>query len=518
MPIKQGSLPWLLRHELRLWWRMLRGKWVLVGTILFCSVLLLLLLGVWLFAVTQLTEARSWVLGDLRSQFLWPAIWIWWGGFLYAFVQALGQSVVVLGDRNDLDLLIASPISSKVIFSSRLLSVAIELFIGFCGFLILPIGLGVLFGLLRLLGVFPALFCLCLMATSLAMLVMLWFVRWLGAKRARLVVQVLATALFALLFLASQLPSLLLDTAQMQAIAQQVAFLFQPGGLLSAESWLWLPARAMFFEPGALVFTGLISLGSVWLTVEVLHQTFIGGTQESLTAKAPRSHRAPRPFNTNLNRVVLLKEWRMIWRNPYIISQVVISIIFFIPLMFLLLRDDATNQFASLGAIATTASPLIGMSLVAGLALICLSGEEAPDLLRSAPVRGPRFRYLKLLAILLPIWSLAVPIAILLMVQGEPWLPMVLVFGAATTYHALLRLWNARPVALANISLQKRQNPSRDVVLGMLEFVSYFGWLGLGHQTGQGHGEAVVGLAIALAGVLAIAYWRSRALGSTLGF
>ncbi len=518
MQIKQGSLPWLLRHELRLWWRTLRGKWFAIGLLIVLGLLATLLLGIWLFAASQVTELQPWVFGELPPELLWPAVLGWFGLFCYAFVQALGQSAVVLGDRTDLDLLISSPVSSKVIFSSRLLSVAIEIFLGLAGFLVLPIGLAVLLGFIRLIGVFPTLFCLCLIAASLAMLIMLWLVQRLGAKKAQVVVQVLATALFALLFLGSQLPNLLLDQPQTRAIAQSITFLFQPGGLLSADSWLWLPARAMFCDPVGLLVTGLGTAGIVWLTITTLHQTFISGTQEPLTTKAQRPSLPPQRFQTNFNRVIVTKEWRMIRRNPYVISQVLFSVVFFIPLLVVLARDDQ-NQFASLGAIATTACPVLGISLVSGLALVCLNGEEAPDLLRSAPVSGLRIQRLKLLAILLPTWACVVPIAGILILQGEPWVPMVAVFVAATIHHALLRLWNARPVGLAGIAtLQKRQNSSKDVVLSAVELVSYLGWLALAFQASRGNGLVVLALALVLAGALAIAYWRSRILGSTLGF
>jgi ABC-2 type transport system permease protein len=273
----------------------------------------------------------------------------------------------------------------------------------------------------------------------------------------------------------------------------------------------------MFFDVPALLLTFLVSGGLAWLTVETLHRSFLHGTQQSLTLKRHTTI-APVRFQSGLNRIVLQKEWRIIRRNPYLISQTFLSFIFLIPLLAIVLRNQTVAGLPSLSVAVATALPLMGSSLVSALTVIATSGEEAPDLLRSSPARGDRLRWLKLLAALIPVWLLVLPVFLVLLLRGDAWFPPLLAFLGATLCTALLRLWNARPISLAGVIKRQKQNASNDLLLVSLESLSIYLWAGFGYLLTQGNwlGSGwVLGL-IAL--VVAIAYLRSRSLGSSLGF
>jgi ABC-2 type transport system permease protein len=168
--------------------------------------------------------------------------------------------------------------------------------------------------------------------------------------------------------------------------------------------------------------------------------------------------------------------------------------------------------------LVTSALPLIGGNLTSALTLICVSGEEAPDLLKSSPTQGTKLRQLKLLAALIPVWLLLSPIFLILILRGEPWLLALFVVLGSTLSAAMLRLWNARPISLAGLLARQRQNAWGDILLGCLEMISLFTWMFVGFQAGQGNSNlAFEGLG-AIAIMLTIAYWRSRVLGTSLGF
>lgn len=517
--MKVGTLPWLLRHELRLWWREVSSR---RGTIVWMMILGMLFAGLLAFVwVTTGRLLRVVAPGLLSDVALWSAIVIWLLGFFYAFIQAIGQSITALFDRGDLDLLMAAPISSKVVFASRLLGVALNVFLNYCP-IVVPISLIALaFGVPQLLGIYPALLGLVLMATSLAMLLTLWLVQLLGARRARTVAQILTALISAVLFLGSQLPNLLQGTGiNPGGVWQSLQGWFGQDALLGPRSLIWFPARAIFFEPISVLLTLLLSAGLVWLTIEMLHRSFVTGSQQSVIHKRRhvRSTGSAR-FLAGFNRVVLLKEWRIIWRNPYLISNVFLQILFLIPALVIVVRGDSNRAIADFSTFVTLTTVVIGESLVMSLTRICVSGEEAPDLLKASPVKSGRLQRLKLLAALIPVWLLMSPLFLILIVQRKPWWLPVLVFLGATTCAAILRLWNSYPIPLSDL-FKRRQGQANqgDFLLGLLEVVSMLAWGWLGFLVTQAQGQQSVIPLVVIGLTMAIAYGRSRQLGTSLGF
>lgn len=528
--MKVASLLWLLGYELRLWWREVRSKpgmmaWSIGLGVLFAGAFLLLWLA--LASVREVMSPARWQDPEVQSYLaaqglpelaFWTAVIGWLVGLFYAFIQAMQQSAYALFDRGDLDLLVSSPISSKVIFASRLLSVALRIFLNYCP-IVVPMSLfAVAIGFPQLLGLYPALIGLSLSTASLAMLLTLWLVRWLGARRARTFAQVLTALLSALLFLSTQLPNLLrgvnVDRGGLAALRSG----FEAGGILAAESQLWFPVRAIFLDLPSVLLTLLTSGILMWIAVETLHRSFVGGTQQSVTT-VKRSVRLPSKirFSGGFNRVMLLKEWRIIWRNPYLMSATFLQVLFLIPALVIVLRGEGGNAIASFSTFITVTSVVVGESLTQTLTRLCVSGEEAPDLLKSSPVQGQVLRRFKLLAALIPVWLLMLPLFVILMIQGERWFMPLLLFLSATTCAAMLRLWNSQPIRLADIG-KRQQNAQGDLPLGILETLSLFAWAWLGLMIYQGEVWMITLPIAVIVIVVAIAYWRSQQLGSSLGF
>lgn len=516
--IRQSSLFWLLRHELRLWWRELRAKWFLLIVAIALGLLMLLIVGLWITIIRLGEQPPLQIPIPLPLSMLQIAGSVWIFLFAYSFIQAMQQSLTALFDRGDLDLLISSPIAPKTIFASRLLSVAIEVFLGLL-MLIIPMTLIILLiGTFRLLGIYPALIGICLTTASLSMLLTLWLVRWVGARRARTAAQILTMSLAGVFFVGVQLLNLRINTGSSPGgmnVPDGAESLFQ----LRADSWLWFPVKTFFLDGPSVLLTLAISGGLAWLTVETLNRQFMSGTQQSLTVKrrSPPSLRST-PFTQNLSRVFLFKEWRVIRRSPYLISRTLISAVFLIPLMVLVVRGDPSQDSLDLSAIATIALPAAGAFLTSSLAVICIAGEEAPDLLKSAPVQGTKIRQLKLAAVLYPVWAILALFFGLLILRGVNGLPGLGLALLATTCTALVRLWNARPISLAGMMMRQRENAFSDTILGILESVLFFLWIALGSQVREGNAIAIVAILFTVAIIMAIAYWRSRVLGSSLVF
>ena len=78
------------------------------------------------------------------------------------------------------------------------------------------------------------------------------------------------------------------------------------------------------------------------------------------------------------------KEWSLLVRDPWLMSQTLMQLLYLLPAAFLLWRS-----FFSEGGVATFLSPILIMAagqLGGGLAWLAVSGEDAPELIATAPV------------------------------------------------------------------------------------------------------------------------------------
>lgn len=473
--MRAGAIPWLLGHELRLTWREvtahISGGWLLA---LLLVVLALLHWGL----VALLRGVKVQLAGPVPPDVVTVVGLILLAIFPLSLTFGINRSVTTFFERGDMDLLASSPLPSRTIFASRVLGIAAALAL-FFGIVAVPLGsTGLLVGLPRLLGVYPLVIALALTAASLGILVTLGLVRLLGARRARVVAQLLAALAGAILFIVSQLPNVLnLDGSDMQAQATRLMALFEEGSLLGPGSLVWLPARALFFDPVAVVVVLAVALTLTWLTTVTLHGAFMRGGRETLTAPSRRRD-APTSLafrDVGLTRLVLLKEWRLVLRDPYLISRVLLQVLYLLPLFLVL--PNRSERLASIDMAPGVAGVLVlmGAALVGELTRIAVSGEEAADLLAASPVPAARLERLKLVAVLLPVWAIALIPLVGLGLQ-RPLLALLAGVGlaAATLSTGLIRLWNPAPATRAD--LFKRTTRRGDPVLTFIEFLVAAGW------------------------------------------
>ncbi|MEM7771553.1 MAG: hypothetical protein AAF327_13730 [Cyanobacteria bacterium P01_A01_bin.37] len=515
---KPGTLAWLLGHELRLWWRDLKAKWFLMILGLISGLLVLTIAVVWLLAGRIGGQAPMMLPHPLPLSFLQLGGTAWLFLFVYSFIQAMQQSLIALFDRGDLDLLVSSPIHPKTIFASRLLSVSIEVFLGFLTLIVPATFLFMLIGWFQLLGLYPSLFGLCLLSTSSAMLLNLVLVRWVGVKRARTMSQILTMAIAAVFFVGIQLTNLAVNTSGQDSEAIPLPTQSLMASWIGPESLMWIPVRAMFFDLPSLLVMALLSGGMAWFTIELLNRQFVESTQHVLTTKRSPRQSARRPFRQGLALVALTKEWRIILRSPYLLSRTLLSIVFLIPLMVWVLYGQDPRSGFDISGIATVALPTSGAFLASSLGVICIAGEEAPDLIKSSPVGGQRVRMLKVLAILLPVWGILAVFFLMMMMRGINVTAGICLVILSTLCTTVIRLWNARPISLTGMMMRRRESAFNDIILGIIESILFFVWVILGTQANSGNWIGVGVILLVLVIMMAIAYWRSRALGSSLGF
>lgn len=468
---KPGSLAWLVRHEVRLGWRAIGSRNGKLGIRPVYVVLLVLLaiaahVGAW-FVVRALPHGA------------WPdgATWIA-GGFTWLVVslmlsQAILQSVTALFDRGDFDLLLSSPLDSRHVFAARALGIAagvITLYL----FLLAPFAdVGPFAGHPELLAIYPTLAGIALAVTAIGMWLTLALVRLVGARRARTLAQVMGAIVGAGIFLCGQAPNMLGHDAS-RALFARLAAWAAPGGPLAVDSALWFPARALMGDALALFTVVATGLALIVGVVRLTHRRFVAGTQESVVGSARRAPAAPGAgrarFRTGLARTVLMKEWRLIARDPQLISATLMQVLYLVPAMVLMVRGGGQGLGALVPGVV-----FLGASLASHLAWITVAAEDAPELLGTSPNPRLRLRTLKVLAALLPVWLLVSPVLGWLLVHD---LRLAAIFvatmlGGTISIGAAQIAW---PRTGQRNDLKRRMQGNG--VVGVLELMVIGGWVG----------------------------------------
>ena len=513
--MRVGSLPWLLRHEVRVRWRELLGETsavtvVLLGLVIFLVAHLLL----WHFvaplqgAITSPLPPEAMLIAALLLLVLLP----------FGLTIGINHSVVALFERGDIDLLVCSPIPSRTILASRLLGVAAGVFVTL-GIFVVPIAtLGLLLGLPQLLGALPLLVAVALVCASLGMVITLALVRLIGPRQARTTSQVLAALGGMALFLLTQVPALFGDDSAITERIQGWARYFQPGGPMAPDSLVWLPARTLFLDPVATIVTLVASGLIAWGVTVLLHRSFalgLGLVEVPRRRLVRRQETAVRFSGRGTLALLLFKEWKLILRDPFLISQTLLQLVYLLPVAYILFFSERTRlSDLDLGPMVAAVIVALSGSLTYSLARILVAGEEAPDLLVAAPVPAALVRRAKLLAALVPVWLLCAPLVVgLIVISPLAGVVAALTIAAATTAVATIRLWN--PVRAKRQDLFRRK-ATGDPVLGILEGIAPFVWAVAAYSLATLNAWAVPALAVAL-GIQAVAHLRGRSKGFAYG-
>jgi ABC-2 type transport system permease protein len=555
---KVGSWWWLLRFELLLRWRELTGKMKPSYLIILLLVFVVLLpLVAWLPLREVVPGLRdSWQniqnIGDGTSniglkmvksaaeQLLQILPLFIFGSILFTLTllnisQGITESVGALFERQDLDLLVASPVPSISIFTSRAFAVAISVLMVGLPFVLPFIILIALLGFPQLLAAIPLLVALAFFSASLGMILTLALVRWLGARRARTVAQVLSSLIGAAIFLISQFGNLTGAFRDNDPTGSLLALqnLTKAGALLAPDSLIWWPVRAAFGDPLALISIVLPCFGFFWLTTRLVHGRFMSGTQESVSATVNPSKNAQHNIKNNIKQdttvrfrkgllsTVLSKEWRLIARDPYLLSQIGLQVVYMIPMVFVFANSRigagpngtagqaGLAQFGLGQAFIAIIAVLMTSGLATNLTRVALNGEEALDLLQSAPVAFLRLRLIKLLAALLPVWLFVIPIlSVIVIYNPTAWLALPLALGATLTA-GLFEL--AFKGIVKRADLFKRGDAAFGLFPQLLRALHVFAWLAAAAGLASGQWWGLIGLAVAIL-VPLVAHWTQRSV------
>ncbi len=456
--LKAGSTAWLLAHELKLLWRAfgIRSKAMLGVAVIFL-----------LFA-----HAAGWAAmhANAFGTFIAraPGAAVVMSVFVFLLVQAsaFGLAVRLLFEREDMALLLSSPISMLRVYAVRAVAVGLTS-VGMIALFFLPMAnMGPFAGHWEALAAYPALVAVGLACAAVALTATLALVRWLGLRRARVVAQLVGAFLGAGLVIAMQAEAFISGGSRRSLRA----------GLNSHEAQYWLgaespllwPLRAMMGEAVPLVVGVGLALALFVLAVGSTHRAIVAAVQEAPQAAVPRPRGiSARRFRSGLVRIVVVKELKLIARDPMLIARALLQMLYLVPLLWVAMRR---TQPAELLAAALV---VLAAGIAATLAWITMSGEEAPDLLGACPVSIERLRWLKAATALLPVGILVMPFVG--WYAHESWRA-----GAVVTLFLLLALASSALVQVWATRLgggkDLRTRGGQAVVVRLTDSVSSFGW------------------------------------------
>jgi ABC-2 type transport system permease protein len=183
----------------------------------------------------------------------------------------------------------------------------------------------------------------------------------------------------------------------------------------------------------------------------------------------PRSETARPRFRAGLAASLRRKEWRLLMRDPGVFSQLSLQIIYTVPVAVILLRSETLPAAFALAPTIV----VIAAQVAASLAWLTVSGEDAPELIATAPVTPDAVDTAKLTAVALPLFViLALPLAGLALISLHVAALTLIVAAAASASTALLNFWH--PMPSNRRGMLRRHSQSK--LIGLAEHALSFIW------------------------------------------
>ena len=431
------------------------------------------------------------------------------GTGLLAFAMMLSQAIESVTRtfyaRGDLDLLLSSPIEGAAICAVRISTIALSSslmtmivagpFINMAGWILAP-------GWLASYLVVAA---LGMAATAGALLVTVVLLRTIGARRTRLAAQIVAAVVGAFFVVGVQLAAVL----SMEGFSRLA--LFRSDMVLSRApepgSPLWWPAHALAGDPLPLAVISGLGIGLLMLVIGSVARRFgplvLAASAASTLQRGRVQTRAQARQRFTLHRAARTlrqKEWLLLRRDPWLVSQSLMQIFYLLPpalLLWLQLGSGTGLDVVVVPVLVVAAGQLAG-----GLAWLAVSGEDASDLIAGAPLRPGVVLRAKIEAVSGAVALFVLPI-IILMALHSLYAALVAAVAVALSCASAtaIQLWFR---AQAKRSLFRyRQTTSR--LAALTEAGATIAWAGTAGLTVWGSLAAIVPAGLAIL-VLFIAY------------
>jgi ABC-2 type transport system permease protein len=277
-------------------------------------------------------------------------------------------------------------------------------------------------------------------ATAFAVALTIALFRAIGPRRTRVIAQIVAAVIGAAFVIGLQTAAILSD-----GTLSRLAFL-QSDVLISvcpdASSSVWLPARAMLGDPAALATLAIPSLLLLAAAIAIFSPRF-GEHAVAAASVSQAKHRQSRSSgfcDSSPQGALRQKEWTLLRRDPWLVSQTLMQILYLLPPALMLWRGYGGEI-----GIAVVLVPVLVMAagqLAGGLAWLAISGEDALELVATAPIPARWIVRAKIEGVLGAVAIIFAPFALALAIIS-PFQALVTATGVAVAVIAatMIQLW-----------------------------------------------------------------------------
>lgn len=439
--MSSATLPLLARHEWRLVWRdalavmttgrRAKGAAALIAVALFAGFLHIVA------AILVTPLSRMGAAPDKVALVLVTAcVLLSWFVMLSQSMETMTRAFYA---RGDLDLILSSPIDPQRLFVIRIGALAVSN--ALLAMLIASPFVDVLVyrGGPRWLAGFGVAAAAGMTAAALAVAATVGLFRVLGPVRTRLAAQIVAAIIGASFAIGLQAAAILSygEATRFTFLSSATVIDHVPG----LGSPVWLPARAAFGDGAALAEVLAVAL-MILLAAILLFSRRLGdhvAAAASAHLEAPPS-RTPVFVDRSRGAVLRRKEWLLLRRDPWLVSQTLLQVLYLLPAALLLWRRFGEGADALLLIV-----PVLVMAagqLAGGLAWLSVSGEDAPALIETAPVAAREVARAKVEAVLCAVAVIFAPLVVPLAVAA-PATALATAGGiaAAATAATSIQLW-----------------------------------------------------------------------------
>jgi ABC-2 type transport system permease protein len=438
-----GSWLWLARHEGRLALRDLRylmtggGRWRLRNVVI-TFVMLAIGLHLVAFGIVARHADMTLAVGTRGFTSITGSLLL---TFFLLLSQALEHVTRLFYGRGDLDLFRSSPAPLRRLFVIRVLAIAASTTIMALVVAVPAINVLALLGGLRWFTALGVAIAAAVATAGIALVLAALLFDTLGPRRTRFAAQVASAIIGSAFIIGVQAVAILsIGTLSPRDFFDSDLLLSR---MPAPDSALWVPARAVLGSGPDLAMT-LAAAAAILILPMLLLSGRLGGYA---IATASIGHGGSRPawgagwLRTASPRLLLQrKEWMLLLRDPWLTSQTLMQLLYLIPAGLLLWRfyGDSRGALIVLAPVLTMAAGQLG----GGLAWLAVSGEDAPDLIATAPISPIYNLSAKIEAVLIAVFAIFAPF--LIGVLSHSWMMALITAGAillAASSSTLIQIW-----------------------------------------------------------------------------
>jgi ABC-2 type transport system permease protein len=265
-------------------------------------------------------------------------------------------------------------------------------------------------------------------------------------------------------------------------------------------SAFWWPARAVLGDPGAFLAVIVLSVALLGASIAFFSRRFgeHAVAAAGVSSAVVRQRRWSSGFRRRSQaRGLRQKEWALLRRDPWLISQTLMQILYLLPpaLLLWITFRNGTDAFAVLIPVVVMAAG----QLAGGLAWLSISGEDAPDLVATAPITARRILWAKIEAVVGMIALIFAPIVAVLAIE-QLFAAIVAAFGILASAAGATLIQICFRTQARRSQFRRRQTSSR--IATFAEAFSSIAWAATSALAASGTWFALFPALIAL-GILA---------------